>query len=55
MICIEESRLRFLVVDDNVHMRRMLRSLLHGFGARMRRKMVPLAWTSSTFIRPISL
>ena len=34
MICIEVNRLRFLVVDDNVHMRRMLRSLLHGFGAR---------------------
>ena len=34
MIYIEIIRLRFLVVDDNVHMRRMLRSLLHGFGAR---------------------
>ena len=34
MLCIEVNRLRFLVVDDNVHMRRMVRSLLYGFGAR---------------------
>src|ERR1700755_734442 len=27
-------RLRFLVIDDNAHMRRILRTLLHGFGAR---------------------
>jgi two-component system chemotaxis response regulator CheY len=34
MIRIEFNRLRFLVVDDNVHMRRMLRALLLGFGSR---------------------
>ncbi len=28
------SRLRFLVIDDNPHMRRIMHSLLHGFGAR---------------------
>jgi len=31
---IEFNRLRFLVIDDNPHMRRILRTLLHGFGAR---------------------
>jgi two-component system chemotaxis response regulator CheY len=34
MVRIEFSRLRFLVIDDNAHMRRILRTLLHGFGAR---------------------
>lgn len=34
MIRIEFSRLRFLVVDDNAHMRHIVRALLHGFGAR---------------------
>jgi two-component system, chemotaxis family, chemotaxis protein CheY len=34
MVRIDFNRLRFLVVDDNVHMRRILRTLLHGFGAR---------------------
>ncbi len=34
MIRIEFNRLRFLVIDDNAHMRRILRTLLHGFGAR---------------------
>src|SRR5215831_1111326 len=34
MISIDFSRLRFLVVDDNAHMRRIIRTLLHGFGAR---------------------
>ena len=34
MVRIEFSRLRFLVMDDNAHMRRMLRTLLHSFGAR---------------------
>ena len=34
MVRIELNRLRFLVIDDNAHMRRMLRTLLHGFGAR---------------------
>ncbi len=28
------DRLSFLVVDDNLHMRRLVRSLLHGFGSR---------------------
>src|SRR3954452_4044790 len=28
------SKLRFLVVDDNPHMRRILRTLLHAFGVR---------------------
>lgn len=28
------DRLSFLVVDDNSHMRRLVRSLLHGFGSR---------------------
>jgi CheY-like chemotaxis protein len=34
MIRLDFSKLRFLVVDDNAHMRRILRTLLHGFGAR---------------------
>ena len=34
MIRIDFNKLRFLVIDDNVHMRRILRTLLHGFGAR---------------------
>ncbi|HEX5211526.1 MAG TPA: response regulator [Pseudolabrys sp.] len=34
MVRIEFNRLRFLAIDDNAHMRRMLRTLLHGFGAR---------------------
>jgi CheY-like chemotaxis protein len=34
MIRIEFQRLRFLVVDDNMHMRRIVRQLLHGFGSR---------------------
>ena len=34
MVRIDFSRLRFLVVDDNVHMRQILHTLLHGFGAR---------------------
>jgi CheY-like chemotaxis protein len=34
MLRIDFNRLRFLVIDDNVHMRRILRTLLHGFGAR---------------------
>jgi two-component system, chemotaxis family, chemotaxis protein CheY len=34
MVRIEFNRLRFLVIDDNAHMRSMLRTLLHGFGAR---------------------
>src|SRR5881392_291139 len=34
MIRIDFNRLRFLVIDDNPHMRRIVRTLLHGFGAR---------------------
>ena len=34
MIRIEFDKLRFLVVDDNPHMRRILRVLLQGFGSR---------------------
>jgi CheY-like chemotaxis protein len=34
MIRIDFTRLRFLVIDDNTHMRRILRTLLHSFGAR---------------------
>jgi two-component system chemotaxis response regulator CheY len=34
MIRIEFSKLRFLVIDDNVHMRRILRALLLAFGSR---------------------
>jgi CheY-like chemotaxis protein len=34
MIRIDFNKLRFLVIDDNAHMRRILRTLLHGFGAR---------------------
>ena len=34
MLRIEFNRLRFLVIDDNAHMRRILRTLLHGFGTR---------------------
>jgi len=31
---IDFNKLRFLVVDDNAHMRRIIRTLLQGFGAR---------------------
>jgi CheY-like chemotaxis protein len=34
MIRIDFHRLRFLVIDDNAHMRRIVRQLLHGFGSR---------------------
>src|SRR5499425_704578 len=34
MIRIDFNRLRFLIIDDNTHMRRILRTLLHGFGTR---------------------
>ena len=34
MVRIDFNRLRFLVIDDNAHMRRIIRTLLHGFGAR---------------------
>ena len=32
---IEFSLPRFLIIDDNAHMRRMLRTVLHGFGVRL--------------------
>ncbi len=34
MIRIDFNRLKFLVIDDNAHMRRIVRQLLHGFGSR---------------------
>src|ERR1700692_3904426 len=34
MIRIDFNRLRFLVIDDNAHMRRIMRTLLHSFGGR---------------------
>jgi two-component system, chemotaxis family, chemotaxis protein CheY len=34
MVRIDFNRLRFLVIEDSAHMRRILRTLLHGFGAR---------------------
>ncbi len=34
MVRIDFNRLRFLVIDDNANMRRVLRTLLHGFGTR---------------------
>jgi two-component system, chemotaxis family, chemotaxis protein CheY len=34
MVRIDFHRLRFLVADDNAHMRRILRTLLHSFGTR---------------------
>src|SRR3984893_14926006 len=34
MVRIDFNRLRFLAIDDNANMRRILRPLLHGFGAR---------------------
>ena len=34
MVRIDFNKLRFLVIDDNAHMRRILRTLLHSFGTR---------------------
>ena len=34
MINVDLSQLRFLIVEDNAHMRRVLRTLINGFGAR---------------------
>jgi len=34
MVRIDFNRLRFLVIEDNAHMRRILRTLLHGYGSR---------------------
>jgi CheY-like chemotaxis protein len=33
MVRVDFNRLRCLVVDENAHMRRIVRTLLHGFGA----------------------
>jgi two-component system, chemotaxis family, chemotaxis protein CheY len=34
MVRIDFNRLRFLVIDDNAHMRRIMHTLLNSFGAR---------------------
>ena len=34
MFRVDFNKLRFLVCDDNPHMRRILRTLLHSFGTR---------------------
>ncbi|WP_316859882.1 response regulator [uncultured Cohaesibacter sp.] len=34
MINVDLSQLRFLIVEDNTHMRRVIRTLINGFGAR---------------------
>jgi two-component system chemotaxis response regulator CheY len=34
LVRIDFNRLRFVVIDDNAHMRRIVRTLLTGFGAR---------------------
>ena len=34
MLRLDIQRLSFLIVDDNAHMRRIIRTLLHGFGGR---------------------
>jgi two-component system, chemotaxis family, chemotaxis protein CheY len=34
MVRVNFNRLRFLIVDDNAHMRRIMRALLHGYGSR---------------------
>ena len=34
MVRIDFNRLRFLIIDDNAHMRRIVRTLLHGIGTR---------------------
>ncbi len=34
MVAYNIERLRFLVVDDNRHMRGLVRSILHAFGTR---------------------
>lgn len=34
MMRVDISRLRFLIIDDNAFVRRIIRVLLHGFGAR---------------------
>ena len=34
MVRIDFSKLRFVLIDDNAHMRRIVRTLLHGYGTR---------------------
>jgi two-component system, chemotaxis family, chemotaxis protein CheY len=34
MVRVDFNRLRFLIIDDNAHMRRIVRTVLNGFGAR---------------------
>jgi len=34
MVRLDFRHLRFLVIEDNAHMRRLLRTILHGFGSR---------------------
>ncbi|WP_342361673.1 response regulator [Terrarubrum flagellatum] len=34
MMRVDVSRLRFLIIDDNAYIRRIIRVLLHGYGAR---------------------
>jgi CheY-like chemotaxis protein len=34
MLRIDFNHLRFLIIDDNAHMRRIVRTLLHGYGCR---------------------
>ncbi|PLW79234.1 response regulator transcription factor [Cohaesibacter celericrescens] len=34
MINVDLSQLRFLIIEDNTHMRRVIRTLINGFGAR---------------------
>lgn len=34
MLNVDLSHLRFLIIDDNAHMRRVVRTLIHGFGVR---------------------
>ena len=34
MVRVDFTKLRVLVVDDNAHMRRIVRTLLHGYGSR---------------------
>jgi two-component system, chemotaxis family, chemotaxis protein CheY len=34
MVRVNFNRLRFLIIDDNAHMRRIMRTLLHGYGSR---------------------
>jgi two-component system, chemotaxis family, chemotaxis protein CheY len=35
MVRVDFTRLRFLVIDDNAHLRQIVRTMLHGFGTRL--------------------